>query len=164
MGSSDPPLILNSSGQLTELIVYITSTRVDLCSHQILLHVLLHAKPSFQPLTCQIQCWSVWREGCGVTCRCPGALRAWPWLSVPWWGPTDNQNRLYSVPSNLSYKPHQIQKLKCFSSCLAAVFANPLKLPKMSNISCTKSPNLNVHRLVLQLYLPKLGMKSRMKM
>ena len=38
---------------------------------------------------------------------------------------------------------------------------------KISNIRRTKSPNLNVPRLVLQLYLPKLlmpGIKSRMKM
>ena len=38
---------------------------------------------------------------------------------------------------------------------------------KISNIRCTKSPNLNVSRLVLQLPLPnpmKLGFKSRMKM
>ena len=32
---------------------------------------------------------------------------------------------------------------------------------KISNIRCTKSPNLNVPRLVLQLYLPKLLMPSR---
>ena len=38
---------------------------------------------------------------------------------------------------------------------------------KVSNIRRTKSPNLNVPRLVLQFYLPKLlmpGIKSRMKM
>ena len=38
---------------------------------------------------------------------------------------------------------------------------------KISNIRCTKSPNLNVPRLVLQLSLPnsmKPGVKSRMKM
>ena len=35
------PEIPDPSGQLAELIVYITSTRVDLCSHQILLFVLL---------------------------------------------------------------------------------------------------------------------------
>ena len=38
---------------------------------------------------------------------------------------------------------------------------------KISNISRTKSPNLNVSRLVLQLCLPnpmKSGVKSRMKM
>ena len=43
------------------------------------------------------------------------------------------------------------------------------KIPycKMSNISGTKSPNLNVSRLVLQLSLPnpmKPSVKSRMKM
>ena len=26
---------------------------------------------------------TVYSEGCGVTCRCPGAPRAWPWLSEP---------------------------------------------------------------------------------
>ena len=31
------PMILDPSGQLAKLIVYITSTRVDLYSHQILL-------------------------------------------------------------------------------------------------------------------------------
>ena len=38
---------------------------------------------------------------------------------------------------------------------------------KISNIRCTKSPNLNVSRLLLQLPLPnpmKPGVKSRMKM
>ena len=38
---------------------------------------------------------------------------------------------------------------------------------KISNISGTKSPNINVYRLVLQLSLPKPmipGVKSRMKM
>ena len=42
-----------------------------------------------------------------------------------------------------------------------------LNYRKISNIRCTKSPNLHVPRLVLQFYLPKLlmpGIKSRMKM
>ena len=34
------PMIPDPSGQLAELIVYITSTRVDLYSHQILLYTL----------------------------------------------------------------------------------------------------------------------------
>ena len=36
------PMIPDPSGQLAELIVYITSTRVDLYSHQILLTVTQH--------------------------------------------------------------------------------------------------------------------------
>ena len=44
---------------------------------------------------------------------------------------------------------------------------NNLDYSTISNIRCTQSPNLNVSRLVLQLFLPnpmKPGVKSRMKM
>ena len=39
------PMIPDPSGQLAELIVYITSTRVDLNSHQILLKTIENMKP-----------------------------------------------------------------------------------------------------------------------
>ena len=41
------PMIPDPSGQLAELIVYITSTRVDLYSHQILLGVVTHYMSNF---------------------------------------------------------------------------------------------------------------------
>ena len=54
------------------------------------------------------------------------------------------------------------------TACAAIVKKDPCqKYRKISNIRHTKSPNLNVPRLVLQFYLPKLfmpGIKSRMKM
>ena len=40
------PMIPDPSGQLAELIVYITSTRVDLYSHQILLKTRLDIIPT----------------------------------------------------------------------------------------------------------------------
>ena len=51
-----------------------------------------------------------------------------------------------------------------FSECPSLIHTH---YRKISNISRTKSPNLNVPHLVLHLYLPKLlmpGIKSRMKM
>ena len=55
-------------------------------------------------------------------------------------------------------------KCQTFFSCLSALF---VYYRKISNIRRTKSLNLNVSRLVLQLSLPnpmKPGVKSRMKM
>ena len=44
------PMIPDPSGQLAALIVYITSTRVDLYSHQILLHVIILVTQAWQEL------------------------------------------------------------------------------------------------------------------
>ena len=47
------------------------------------------------------------------------------------------------------------------------LFARNQNYSKISNIRCTKSPNLNVSRLIVQLSLPNPmtpGVKSRMKM
>ena len=46
------PMIPDPSGQLAELFVYITSTRVDLYSHQILLRDLISQHPSAHPASC----------------------------------------------------------------------------------------------------------------
>ena len=50
------PMIPDPSGQLAELIVYITSTRVDLYSHQILLIYGFSPIDAF-PKDVYVQCW-----------------------------------------------------------------------------------------------------------
>ena len=84
--------------------------------------------------------------------------------------------KISMCPANTKYNKAGTERFSMYCLCRWQSFTEPLPIDrtlvcatyrKLSNISRTKSQNLNNSRLILQLSLPnplKPGVKSRMKM